>query len=486
MRISIPTELEGVKNCFREANTPIYLVGGSVRNALLGLERSDVDICGPMLPQDVMQLLSGTEFTVVPIALDFGTVQIHIPLENGKSLVTEYTTFRSDQYEVGGMHRPTSVVFSDSLEKDAFRRDFSVNALYASLEDGEVIDPTGGIEDIEKRLLRCSSKDPDDIMQDDALRTLRLIRFAAELGFSIEEKTWESAKRYASQLRDVAAERIWQEMRKILLADVRYGAKTETGEGAHQRALFQMLELGMLDIIFPELLEGRDIEQSKEYHAYPVLEHNIRSCGFSQPILTVRLASLLHDVGKPRALAENGRFLGHDKIGADMSIKMLERMRIDKRTIQTVSELIAVHMLDLNNNAKVSTLRKHFARMGTELALEFADVREADFLGSGLQSPPVVSAERYRNIVAQMQNDGTPFSSNEIQLTGGEISEITGYPPGPMIGEIKYRLWMHCAARPLDNRPQRLAKLAHNIAASLLHNPPKQDRAEYTAKQHKK
>ena len=478
MKISIPAALEPLIEVFQTHGQPLYLVGGSVRNALLGLPGSDVDVCGAATPKQVMDILQGSDMHVVPVALDFGTVQIHIPerdteaakqeqKEKETQLIVEYTTFRSDRYDVGGGHRPQQVVFSSSLEKDAFRRDFSVNALYASLPDGEVIDPTGGLYDLENRRLRTTSDDPDGILRDDALRTLRLVRFCAELGFAVEEKTWESTLRFAPQLANIAVERIWKELRKILMSDIRYHATQPTPEPAHERALRMMVKLGLMENVFPELLEGRGIEQSEKYHAYDVLWHNIKSCGVSKPILTVRLAALLHDVGKPRALAENGRMLGHDIIGAELAEAMLNRLRVDRATTRRVAELVRIHMFDLNNNAKTGTLRKHLARMGEETAREFADVREADFVGSGLQSPPIASAERYRSELAQMIRDGAPFSPDRLQIDGREIAEAIGCPPGPAIGEIKRRLWLHCAARPRDNRKKQLIRLARNFARVL-------------------
>ena len=468
MHIHIPEVLAPLIDRFQAHGQPLYLVGGSVRNALLSLPPSDIDVCGPAQPEEVMRLLDGSPIRVVPIAPAFGTIQLHIPAADGApSTVVEYTTFRSDRYDRGGTHRPAAVQFSHSLEHDAFRRDFSINALYATLPDGEVIDPCGGLRDLAARQLRTTSDHPGGILQDDALRTLRLVRFGVELGFGIEAATFESAKHYAPQLADIAVERIWKELKKILLGDVRYGAPQPGGQAAHERGLFMMLELGLLSHIFPELLEGQGIEQLSTYHAYDVLTHNLKTCGFSRPLLAVRLAALLHDVGKPRALRENGRMLGHDRMGAGMAEQMLKRLKVDAVTTARTKQLVEVHMLDLNNNAKLRTLRKHFARMGAEMAAQFADIREADFLGSGKQSSPIESAERYRTILAGMLADGSPFSANELEIDGREIAAAAGIAPGPLVGQIKHRLWMHCAAYPADNHKRRLLRLAHHLAVTL-------------------
>lgn len=450
---------------FERAGFPLYAVGGQVRNALLGLPISDIDVCAAATPEQIPDILAGESVHIVPIAPEFGSVQIHVD-----GTVVEYTTFRSDVYGADGQHRPQGVRFADSIDVDAFRRDFSVNAIYAHGMTGRLIDPTGGLADLRKGVLRCTNPDPDRILRDDGLRTLRLVRFAAELGFDIDPASHDSARRHASLLRDIPVERIWQELRKCLLADVRYredarerpfrsGAE-DVGQPAHSRAIQRMDELGMLPYVLPELIEGAGVMQSPRYHAYAVMQHNIMSCAWSAPILSVRLAALLHDIGKPRCLAQNGRMLGHDAVGADMARETLLRLRVDGALVDRVESLVRHHMYDLNSTAKSSTLKRRFAQWGRDLSRELILVREADFLGSGKCAPPIASALRLQSVLDAMCAAHAPFDADSLAISGHDIMSACGIEPGPAVGDIKRWLFLHCAVNPADNNNARLRRLA--------------------------
>jgi tRNA nucleotidyltransferase (CCA-adding enzyme) len=444
---------------FRRAGFSFYAVGGAVRNPLLGLPLSDLDAATNALPQQMQQLFQGTEVKVLPKAPAFGTMELHW---RGQSI--ECTTFRSDTYGPGGAHRPQGVHFSSTPEEDAFRRDFTVNALYQDPLSGEILDPAGGLEDLRLRRLRTTSPDPDRILRDDGLRLLRLVRFACELGFLIEKETFQSARRNALCLRDIPAERVQQELSKLLLSDIRYHAPQPEGLRAHYRALRLLEELGLMEFLFPELLEGKGISQRADYHAYDVYEHALHACEKAAPTLTLRLSALLHDVGKPRCYRETGRMLGHDQLGAQMSGEILQRLKFPKDLCRRVQLLVKKHMLDLNGTAKDATLRRHFAQMGKEAAYELAQLREADFVGSGLLSLPIPTAEKFRRILREMELQGAPFSPRELAISGEEIARAAGLAPGPRIGEIKEALFLHCAARPADNNLRRLQALARQMA----------------------
>lgn len=454
---------------FERAGFPLYAVGGQVRNALLGYPISDLDICGTAMPEQAAAIFEDAGYGVIPKALQFGTIQVNAELD-GERFVMEYTTFREDVYFEDGSHRPAGVTFSSNIERDALRRDFSVNALYARAVTGEMIDPLGGLKDLDQRRLRTTNPDPNLILRDDALRMLRLVRFACELDFDIDPATEQAAKTHAGLLRDIPVERIWQELQKILLSDVRYAAAPAGGRIAHQHGLFLLVDYGLMGYIFPELLEGADVPQRSEFHRYNVLEHNIRACGASEAVLPVRLAALLHDVGKPEVWRETGKMLLHDQRGADMSKVMLERLRAPKALVERVYLLVKKHMLDLNNMAKENTLRKHFVQMGAQAGLQLASVREADFLASGMQSAPVASAERWRSIIRRMMEEKVPFDINQLNIGGDAIARILNEPRGPRIGEVKRALWLHCAQYPCDNNEKRLRQLAKQYRMSKASN----------------
>lgn len=233
--------LQPVTARFSAAGFPVFLVGGSVRNELLGLPASDLDICGPARPEQVLSLFEGSGMRVVPRAVHFGTVEIHFEWR-GKRHMAEYTTFRRDSYRCG--HRPDSVQFTDRIEVDALRRDFRVNALYRDLASGKLIDPTGGLSDIEKKRLRTVTDDPALVLRDDGLRILRMARFAAQLRFSVDEKLLRCAKEHAPLLMDIAPERIREEWEKILLSDLRYPQLPGGVEGSVGRGLSLLEQTG--------------------------------------------------------------------------------------------------------------------------------------------------------------------------------------------------------------------------------------------------
>ena len=215
--------LLAVARVFERAGEPVYLVGGAVRNPLMHLPLSDVDMCGPARPERVMALCEGTEVRAVLRAAHFGTVELHVTDADGARHMAEYTTFREDSYRCG--HRPDAVRFTTDLGVDALRRDFSVNALYRRLHDGAlgpVIDPTGGQRHLEQGVLHTVTPDPDRVLRDDGLRILRAARFQAELDLAPTPALLDSLTRHASLLKDIACERLRDEWQKILLADLRY------------------------------------------------------------------------------------------------------------------------------------------------------------------------------------------------------------------------------------------------------------------------
>lgn len=430
----------------------MYAVGGLVRNALIDLPVSDIDICSAMEPERVAALCKAQCFTVVPKGIAFGMVEVHI---GGHSF--EHTTFRSDSYSEGGAHRPTSISFSKTPEEDAFRRDFSVNALYYNILADSILDPTGGLPDLEAGLIRTTSKDPRTVLADDGLRIMRLIRFSAELGFNIEEGSLETAKALVDNLRDISAERIRDELNKILLADVKYG---EASAEKVFHGLEMLKDVGAIDVILPELSLGRGMAQKADYHRYDVLDHCLHTCSEASPELIARLAGLLHDVGKPKVKLESGSMHGHDEVGEALARAVLRRLRYDNRTVDEVCFLVRHHMFDLNNTAKESTLRRAFARWGYERSLGMCDIRRSDYIGSGIIKGEVASAVRWRRLIDRMRSEGAPFSESELNCTGRNIMDWLALEPGPAVADIKRRLLAHCAVRPRDNTPEGLARTA--------------------------
>lgn len=458
MNINVPDELLRLTRWFAQEGIKLYAVGGMVRNPLLGLPVSDIDVCSAMRPEEVIALCKKKDLHVALSGAAFGMVEIHIG-----ALKTEHTTFRSDTYAEGGKHRPEAVKFSDSLETDAFRRDFTVNALYLDMGTEEVIDPTGGLEDLKARVIRATSHDPGVILRDDGLRILRLVRFACELGFSIEERTMEAAKAHVSGLLDISSERIRDELFKILLSDARYGMAKKEGGSPVLWGLMTLKDMGALAAILPELMAGEGVAQKPSHHRYDVLDHALYTAASAKPVLSQRLAALLHDVGKPEAQKRSGKMYDHDAIGANISREILTRLKCKNALIDEVCLLIRNHMYDLSGTAKESTLRAKFAALGYENAMALADIREADVHGSGIIAGRVETAARWRELLHKMKEEGAPFSENELDCTGEDIMKWLQIKASPLVGEIKHRLFMHCARQPRDNQKVKLEKLAKGM-----------------------
>lgn len=249
--------LASIARLFDRAGAPLYLVGGAVRNPLMNLPISDIDVCGPALPREVCALCADSPVRAVIRAEQFGTVELHVTDENGADQMAEYTAFRQDRYTSG--HRPAQVRFTQELPVDALRRDFSVNALYQQVHaDGleSVIDPTGGLEALRRGVLHTVTENPDLVLQNDGLRILRAVRFAAELALAPTPALMDSLRRYAPLARDVAMERLRDEWRKILLADGRYPTLSPR-QPATETALKRLDEIGL----FGFLADGLPLDQ---------------------------------------------------------------------------------------------------------------------------------------------------------------------------------------------------------------------------------
>ena len=453
MKIYIPENLLPLAEAFAKENTEAFAVGGLVRNALLNLPPSDIDVCSRLTPQEIVEIMPRYGIRVIEKAAEMGTVELHFG-----GVIVEHTTFRREAYAEGGEHRPNMVAFGESLADDAWRRDFSVNALYANLATGEVSDPTGGIPDLEKRIIRTTSADPDDILRSDALRVLRLVRFACELGFTIEENTWQAAKRNAPKLSDIAAERRRQEFVKILLTDARYPALGRDELRSPLRGLHLLDELDVWDVLVPEFNLARGMAQRPDHHRYDVLEHSFRVAAEAPATEKMRLAGLLHDVGKPDCKRETGVQYAHDKYGERISKRVLNDLRFPTKTITEVSQLVEGHMYDIQHMAKTDTLRVKFATWGRERTMEQILLREADIRGCGYDV--VYVAEDWRALYSTMLADGTPFSERELAISGQQLMEASGLPEGKALGELKKKLFLHCVKHPKDNNLARLTQLA--------------------------
>ena len=320
---------------FRAQHKQLYIVGGTVRDVLLHRDASnDADMATDATPDEIKRIVAPTRpGAVVLVGERFGTVRLHYENE-----IIEITTFRSEQYNAES--RKPEVCFGTKLEDDLLRRDFTINAMARHPLTGQVIDPFGGKQDLEAHILRAVGNDPDKRFDEDPLRLLRAVRFAAQLDFTIEAETRRSIIRQAPKLQKISRERIRDEMNKLLLS------------GHPAKGLDLLVELGLMQYIVPEVLELRGVSQAatssaRHVHSKDVYAHVLRVVQRSSPRLVCRWSALLHDIAKPRTRSvEDGKvhFFGHEDIGAHMARDILKRLHFDRDFIESVSNIVRLHM----------------------------------------------------------------------------------------------------------------------------------------------
>ena len=390
-------------------SSPIYLVGGAVRNELLGYPVQDYDICGELPPERLAEELVGL-FTVRDVNPRVGTVKII-----GEGASFEYTRFRRDSYPIdSGCHAPAAVEFVSSPEEDAFRRDFTVNALYKRVSDGAIIDPTGGLKDLTAHVLR-TTRAPDKVFSEDGLRLLRLVRLAAELGFDIEKETSVAARKYAPLLKDISVERVREELDRILVADGKYGNR----EGVYT-ALEQMHTLGLYPHFLPEIEEGYGLPQPSKYHKYDVFYHILRTVEAAPPHL--RLAALLHDIAKPMCYREQGNFYMHSLESAIMAERIMRRLRYSNERINRTVEIVRWHMFDFNGEASINKKRR-FVQREWDLLEDIVLLKQADSVGTGyFHDNPY--ADALLALKEKMRAEGVPLRVTDLPIKGSELEGL--------------------------------------------------------------
>ena len=399
---------------------PLYAVGGCVRDEILGREVFDIDLTSACLQEEAEKYAKAAGMRVLLGSKRLGTVMI----KGEKSY--EYTPFRVDSYPAGsGVHKPASVRFTEDIEEDARRRDFTVNALYYDILGGDTLDLLGGKADLDARLLRAVD-DPRRVLGEDGLRIMRLYRFVAVLGFSAEEKTAAAAREMSGLLGDIAPERIRVELDKLL-----------AGEHAAE-GLRGLIGCGAMRVIMPEFCENIGVKQDPAFHMYDVDEHILRTVEYAPPRL--RLAALLHDIGKGRCVREEGNMYRHAQVSAQMAEEIMTRLRYSKEQTRRTVRLVAAHMTDMRGDMRESKLRRFVAKNAdiiddlTELVI--ADARAAC---GNADREKCLRIARLRD---KMQKEGVPFGVGELAINGNDVMAF-GYK-GEEIGKVLHELFDLC------------------------------------------
>ena len=432
-KISIPRGANVIVQGLRYANHDAYVVGGCVRDSLLGLEPNDWDICTSATPEEMKEYFHRVSVRTIDTGLKHGTITVDMDL-SGKF---EVTTFRIDGDYSDNRH-PDSVEFTDSIFKDLSRRDFTINAM--AFNQTGLVDPFHGREDLENGVIRCVGN-PDDRFNEDALRILRALRFSSTYGFSIEEKTSQSIHKKKELLMNIAAERIQSELRKMLC-----------GKGI----LNVLLEYSdVIATIIPEFKPCIGFNQNNKFHEYTVYDHIAHAVSnYTGMDVVVNMALLLHDIGKPDCYTEDqngGHFHGHGIKSHDISEKVLTKLRFDNKTKSDILELVLYHDSIIEPTAK--TVRRWMNKLSEGQFWRLLDVRMADILAhaKGTQQSRIDRCNALKDIAEEVMRQNQCFKLKDLAINGRDVMALLNLKQGKEVGIILNEILGLIIDEKLDN-----------------------------------
>jgi tRNA nucleotidyltransferase (CCA-adding enzyme) len=446
---TIPTEICKVVETLEKGGHEAYLVGGCVRDLLLGRIPKDWDVTTNATPEQIISLFPKTFYENT-----FGTVGVvNESTEDPTLKIVEVTPYRLESGYSDSRH-PDEVKFSTKLEDDLKRRDFTINAIAISLSHRaikDIIDLYGGVKDIKDKVIRTVGN-PNDRFNEDSLRIIRAVRLATELGFTINIDTDTAIQSHTKSLRKISTERIRDEFIKVIMSK------------EPKKGIEIMEKLGILKIIIPELLEGRGVEQTQA-HVYDVWEHLLRTLQHSADkewSLEIRLSALFHDISKPetRRLSHETKqftFYGHEVVGSRVTKKILERLKFSAKTIEKVTKLVRWHMFFSDTETiSLSAVRRMIANVGPENIWDLMNVRICDRIGTGRPKENPYRLRKYKAMVEEALRD--PVSVGMLKIDGKRIMDVTHETPGPKIGYILNALLEEVLEDPKLNTPEYLEK----------------------------
>ena len=434
IEIRIPPGAARILRVLEDHGYEAFVVGGCVRDSLLGRKPNDWDITTSALPLQVKALFRRT----IDTGLKHGTVTI---LMDGEPF--EVTTYRVDGEYLDGRH-PSEVTFTASLQEDLQRRDFTINAMAYSERKG-LQDLFGGLPDLEKGLIRAVG-DPAKRFGEDALRIMRAVRFAAQLGYEVEEDTVQAMKELAPTLSKISAERIAAELEKLLVSP-------------HPEKLKMAYECGITAVILPEFDRCMETAQNNPHHKYSVGEHTIVSIGNARPDRILRYTMLMHDMGKPscKTTDEQGidHFYGHQEVSAQMANDILRRLKSDNETRRSVSKLVRYH--DLTCGLTGKSVRKAISLIGEDLFPLYLEVKDADTRAQSdfRFQEKMDYLEEVRLLYRKILEEGDCLSLKDLAVNGKDLI-AAGMKPGREIGEVLEAMYRDVIDDPEHNNKEYL------------------------------
>jgi poly(A) polymerase/tRNA nucleotidyltransferase (CCA-adding enzyme) len=482
----IPKEVKFVIEQLKKNGFEAYIVGGCVRDLLLGVEPQDWDVATNARPPEI-----GKIFLRSFANNKFGTVTVLTGSKDPKLKEIEITPYRIDEKYTDKRH-PDSIKWAKNIKEDLARRDFTINTIALELRstkyeetkkhtfqnfrlqtsDFKFIDPFNGQEDLKNKIIRTVGN-PQDRFSEDALRMMRAVRFATTLNFEIEKKTAEAIQKNSFWIQAISKERIRDEFLKIVM----------TEKAAAGLELLRML--GLLKYILPELEEGYKVSQNK-HHIYDCYEHSILSLKYAAKKnfnKYVRLAALFHDIAKPRVKKGEGpdaTFYGHEILGAKMTAQILNRLKFSKKEIEKISKLVRYHLFYYNvDEVSESSVRRLVRQVGPENMDELLEVRMADRIGSGVPKAEPYKLRHLRYVTEKVSRD--PISVKMLKVSGHDVMKILGISPGPKIGQVLDILLGIVLADPKQNKKEflekeikKLGKLSEKEISSLAQETKKE------------
>ncbi|MBQ6787215.1 MAG: CCA tRNA nucleotidyltransferase [Lachnospiraceae bacterium] len=440
MQIQLPEKVEYIINTLEEAGYEAYAVGGCVRDSLLNREPDDWDITTSARPQQVKAVFPRT----IDTGIQHGTVTVMMGKEG-----FEVTTYRIDgEYE--DSRHPKEVIFTANLVEDLKRRDFTINAFAYNHRSG-IVDAFDGMTDLKNGIIRCVGEARERFTED-ALRMMRAVRFSAQLGYDIEEKTKEAITELAPNLKNISAERIQVELVKLL-------------QSPHPDYLRVAYELGMTKVILPEFDKAMETPQDNPHHMYNVGEHLLQTLLHVRPDRSLRIAALLHDIAKPDTETKDSdgisHFHGHAEMGEEKAGAILRRLKFDNDTINKVKKYVKYH--DYKIEATPRAVRRALNKIGKDYFAEVLELKQADMLAQSMyqRKEKEENLTQVRALYEEILRKEECVSLKDLALTGKDLMEL-GVPQGKQLGAILQKLLEDVLESPEHNTREYLSELVRN------------------------
>jgi poly(A) polymerase/tRNA nucleotidyltransferase (CCA-adding enzyme) len=457
--MAIPVYILKITQALRAAGYEAYIVGGCVRDILMQREPQDWDITTNARPEQILLVFPEAKYEN-----SFGTVLLPVraaalagAVKGNLEDVVEITTYRSEQGYTDRRH-PDTVRFETELDKDLERRDFTINSLALDpVDHDKIIDLFGGQKDIKAKIIRAVGE-PSDRFKEDALRMLRAVRFSSQLAFELEPKTQRAITKLAGSLKFVSPERIRDELIKILAS-----ARPAAG-------IMLLHDCKLLQYILPELELGIGVNQDR-HHIYPVFKHNLLALEHCpNQAWQVRLASLLHDVGKPKTrkiIDGIATFYNHEYVGAKITDRIMTRLKFTTADRERVVNLVKNHMFYYNvGEVTAASVRRLIVKVGKDNLRDLIDLRVADRLGSGTPKAMPYKLRHLQYMMDKVQHD--PISVKMLKINGQDLMQTLQLSPGPKIGAILDVLLGEVIADPELNTAEYLQLRAKKLNESNL------------------